>query len=350
VLSKCDRLDSRRIKTLAATISPEFGRVFRNFLCSGKRIRLNGVDINPIDPLFFRSGDNLTGSHPYGPPLEYQMRVPEEVGWSKPTSVVTVRFTELPVESWHELSNDEKNAARIAKHAGVSVVRAGREIDYGWHFMGSKRKENYDDWWRCEIAFAPELDDAFGVTHSKQKINPTEIITATLTPDVERIARELNARVRKQYASIRTEGAHSKLLRKWEGKDHLLEPPRQGVRKPKKGDTKPQLHLLRKRGEGVLGLRFAVGHESGDHNCLYAAELREGQLSVLLNENHPFFPKMYLPLASNKSAEHRAALQHMLLLILASARAECMLSQSREREIMSRFHQLWSDTVAAFLS
>jgi hypothetical protein len=44
------------------------------------------------------------------------------------------------------LSNEEKSSLGISKRAGVSILRGGREIDYGWHFMGSKRKENYDDW------------------------------------------------------------------------------------------------------------------------------------------------------------------------------------------------------------
>lgn len=350
VLTKCDRLDSKRVKSLVTRIMPEFGRIFRHFLYSGKHIYINGVDVTPIDPLFLHSGDNLTGAHPYGPPLEYEVRVPEEVGWSQPISKVTVRFTELPVERWHELSNEQKNAARIAKHAGVSIVRSEREIDYGWYFMGSKRKENYDDWWRCEIAFTPELDDVFGVTHSKQRINPTETITAILTPDIERVARELNARVRKKYATIRTEGAHSTVLRRWEAKDHLVEPPRWQRGSSGNRNGKAQVNLLRRRGEGIIGLRFAVSHDASDHDGLYRAELREGKLSVSLNENHPFFVKTYAPLASNKSAEQRATLQHALLLILASARADCMFSRSREREIMRRFHKFWSDTVAAFLS
>lgn len=350
VLTKCDRLDSKRVKSLAARITPEFGRIFRTFLYSGRHIRINDVDVRPIDPLFLHSGDNLTGAHRYGPPLEYEIRVPEHIESSQPTSKVTVRFAELPVERWHQLSNEQKNAARIAKHAGVSVVRAEREIDYGWYFMGSKRKENYDDWWRCEISFTPELDDVFGVTHSKQKINPTETITTILTPDIERVARELNARVRKQYATIRTEGMHSTILRRWESRDHLLEPPRRQRASSGNGNGRTQVSLLRRRGEGVIGLRFAVSHDASDDEYLYTAELRDGKLSVSLNENHPFFVKTYVPLASNKSAEQRASLQHALLLILASARADCMLSRSREREIMKRFHKFWSDTVAAFLS
>ena len=61
----------------------------------------------------------------------------------------------------------------IVKAAGVSVVRAQREVAYGWFCMGRKRRENYDDWWRCEVSFEPDLDEYFGLTHSKQGINPT---------------------------------------------------------------------------------------------------------------------------------------------------------------------------------
>ena len=68
------------------------------------------------------------------------------------TGIVRVRFSELPVAQWSRLSNEEKRARGITKCAGVSVVRAGREVDYGWFFLGEKRRENYDDWWRCEIS------------------------------------------------------------------------------------------------------------------------------------------------------------------------------------------------------
>ena len=162
----------------------------------------------------------------YGPPLEYKLMVPAFVKSRAPVSFVSVRFSELPIERWHHFSNEKKNDLGIAKNAGVSIVRAGREIDYGWYFMGTKRKENYDDWWRCEVAFTPELDELFGVTHNKQKINPTRLLSSILTPDIERIARELNSRARKKYASIKGEGTRSRTLNRLQARDHLLEPPR----------------------------------------------------------------------------------------------------------------------------
>ena len=88
----------------------------------------------------------------------------------------------------------EKREIGISNAAGVSIVRSNREIDYGWHFMGSKRKENYDDWWRCEIKFDPNLDELFGITHTKQQISPSDYLKEILNPELELIAKTLNAR------------------------------------------------------------------------------------------------------------------------------------------------------------
>ena len=88
--------------------------------------------------------------------------------------------------------NNKKKKFNITKRAGISILRNKREIDYGWYFFGNKRKENYDDWWRCELNFEPDLDEEFGVTHNKQGINPSKYIKDILSPDLERIALDLS--------------------------------------------------------------------------------------------------------------------------------------------------------------
>lgn len=53
-----------------------------------------------------------------------------------------------------------------AKNVGVSLVRAGRELD-----LDPKWAINYDPverWWGVEVEFPPSLDDLFGVTNNKQ--------------------------------------------------------------------------------------------------------------------------------------------------------------------------------------
>jgi hypothetical protein len=346
VLTRCDRLDYRRIRTLEEKLAPELGRIFRKALYAGKRLHLNDRRISPVDPLFLRHGQGLTGAQPFGPPLEYRVRIPAS---KAAVSLVAVRFSELPIDRWHNLSNEEKNRARIAKHAGVSIVRADRELDYGWYFMGSKRKENYDDWWRCEITFSPDLDELFGVTHSKQKINPTEALSTILVPEIERIARELNSRVRRKYAQIRQEGPAAKSIRKVEARDFLLEPPA-GLKPPRRGENGLALSALRERNGGIQGIKFALTHRVSPQNSFYESALREGHLRLVLNESHPFFASVYQPLARRTSERDGIALQHILALLFAGARAECSMNNPKHRAIISRFREHWSDTLAAFLS
>jgi hypothetical protein len=134
------------------------------------------------------------------------------------------------------MSNVEKNAAGIAKGAGVSIVRAGREIDCGWFFMGQKRRENYDDWWRCEVRFEPDLDEMFGVTHTKQEIHPTEMLLGILTPDMEKIARDLNGRARKAFVEVKAEDHKRDSEKAAERFDNLMEPPPEAVVMARRGD------------------------------------------------------------------------------------------------------------------
>ena len=350
VLSRCDRLDCGNTQALQFKLLSELGRIFRHALSEGRLINVNGIQVQPFDPLFLASGANPSGGKLYGPPLEYKLRVPTSIKSQRSVSLVSVRFTELPIERWHQFSNEKKNELGISKGAGVSIVRAGREIDYGWYFMGMKRKENYDDWWRCEVAFAPELDELFGVTHSKQKINPTAFLSSILTPEMERIARELNSRVRNKYANTKPEGAHGSALKRLQAKDHLMEPPWSPRTRGTLPTKQPELKMLRKRNDGVRGLRFAVTHTPEEHNFFFSAQVRDGVLSLNINECHPFYSSAYRVLAAEHSRAGESTLQYVLLLLISCARAECVLSRSKGREIMRRFRQIWSDTVAAFLS
>ncbi len=61
---------------------------------------------------------------------------------------------------------DLPHGKHAAKNIGVSLVRAGRELD-----LDPKWAINYDPverWWGVEVEFPPSLDDLFGVTNNKQ--------------------------------------------------------------------------------------------------------------------------------------------------------------------------------------
>jgi len=339
VWRKCDSLMDFKLTSLRNRLTSELGRLFRYQVWSGKYISVDGETVLPSDPLFERKGINLSGASGYGPDLQYSVVVPGQTGRE---SIVNVRFTELPVRKWSGLSNAEKNKFGIAKTAGVSVVRAGREIDRGWYFMGQKRKENYDDWWRCEIRFQPELDELFGVTHTKQEIHPTRALLEILTPDMEKIARKLNARASNAFLRLKEDSARRSSERQAEQSDCLLEPPKQT------GTPNSVNNQVRKMQQtrNLLGLEYRLRFATLSNTVFYRPDLDDKRLTVLLNAQHPFVVKVFGELMSHANAK---ILKDLELLLFAAARGEMMAASTSDlREWSSKFREIWSDVLTAF--
>lgn len=336
VLSRCDRLEYRRVSKLVSKLHHDLGRIFRSALLRGVVVRVNRQPVQPLDPLFLR-GSGLMGARPYGPPLELAVRVPG----TDQTSNIRVLFSELPVREWYSLPNESKNRYGISKGAGVSILRAGREIDFGWHFTGPKRRENYDDWWRCEIEFEPILDELFGVTHTKQKINPTYALAEILTPHIETAAHELNARVRRAFLKVRGEnGARAARLRA-EQANGFLEPPKTTGRAPAPSDT-----MLVKPAGRIAGLRYDLRVRKLQSPSFFVPCLAGRQLRIDINALHPFYEQVY----HVASPDILRRVKGIELLLLAFGRAECALPARKDRVSASRLRQEWSRVLAAFLS
>jgi hypothetical protein len=252
-------------------------------------------------------------------------------------SEVLVRFVLLPIEQWHGLSNSEKNAHGISKGAGVSVLRAGREIDHGWYFMGAKRKENYDDWWRCEVSFLPELDELFGVTHTKQRVNPTETISAILCPDLERIAHELNGIVRKRYFEIRENERSPPGVQLAQERDVLLDPLSRGRSSPRNGHT-------------VAGTAYEIEEQALDDVSFYLPSVLRDGINVVINREHIFYEKVYRPLISGDRVTPHLVVKNLQLVLLAAARAECSLKSKQDRIAAERLRRVWGNVLTGFLA
>jgi hypothetical protein len=334
VLSRCDRLDFKRIPWLAKRLHQDFGRWFRNAIFEGRKINVNGEPVEAWDPLYLRTQVNSVGAEPYGPPLRYEVELP-----NSDRTTITVRFSLLPIREWHLLSNQQKNALGVSKGAGVSILRAGREIDYGWFFMGSKRKENYDDWWRCEISFHPDADELFGVTHTKQKISPTEGLISILSEDLERIARELNGIVRKIYLRVKEEDDVPRSVSAAQRNEVLLPPV--GRLATSRSDSLVEAALAR--------LQYKIEAVVTDDMAFYMPSLHRDRLRLVLNREHEFFRRVYEPLLQEKSISPRVMVQHFQLLLLSAARAECGLRSQQDRDAALNMRRSWGNALTAFL-
>jgi hypothetical protein len=316
------------------------GRIYRRFLEAGLRLSVNGRRLVPVDPLFLESSAHVHGARLFGDELVY--RVPSDHGDGE----IRVRFAELPIDQWHGLSSEEKRERGITNAPSVSVLRADREIDRGWFFMGGKRRENYDDWWRCEVSFDPALDELFGITHAKQAIVPSDDLLQILVPDLEPIARALNSRVRQRFELVKATaplGAAERQAGRAEQSLPAL---------PRRTETVPDglKELVRSVGRDTAAAPYQISAVELPTTAAFEVIVRDGQLLLLLNSRHPLYRDLYGPLALSDSTRDQEVAKQVALAVLAAARAEVSTWRREERTQARSFRQTWADVLATFMN
>ena len=339
-LLNCDRIEYKRPSWLVRRLHEEFGRIYRQFLIDGKRIAVNGRTVSVIDPMFLATEAEVRGARLFGDELVYRL-----VG-GQGEGEVRVAFAELPVERWHGLSADEKRSRGITNAPSVSVLRADREIDCGWFFMGKKRRENYDDWWRCEVRFDPTLDEHFGITHSKQAIVPSEDLLNLLVPDLEPIGRALNSRVRQRFDLVRSTAPLGAAERQAGRADRSLPPL------PRRTDLVPEAlkDVVNTVERLSPGSPYQIVASELPSTAAFEVVVRAGRLLLLLNSRHPFYRELYGPLATSESSRDQDIAKQVALAILAAARAEVSTWRRADGPRARDFRQTWADVLSTFMS
>ncbi len=329
-----DRIGAKSLAPLTKRLQYHLGKIFRKAIYDGVDIQINRKSLKPFDPLYLQKGINPVGGKSYGKPMVIPVRL------DKITSDITIKFSELPVVKWSPLPNNEKREMRITKNSGVSILRHGREIDYGWFFMGSKRKENYDDWWRCEVSFDPVLDDLFGITHTKQMVNPTAELKEILEPHIEAVAHKLHYRVREKFIFLNQIRNKPEEILMVQANDHLIEPASESVhynvKKLKLGNPKGRFS----------GYKYHVTNTNISSTVLYDNELKNDRLNVKLNNNHPFFLEYLSKMEDAGLVKNTVLRKIFYLIILALARSEYLISKKIARSY--RLH--WGNTIKKYLA
>lgn len=319
---ECDRIEYRRLGWLERSLARDLGRVFRRFLTDGLMLRINGKRVNPVDPMLLSTKINGATSRLAFDPLRYEILTA-----SGSTSFVTVSFAALPVGRWHDLDNSTKRRVGVIGQGGVSILRAGREIASGWYLMGGKRKENYDDWWRCEIEFEPDLDEHFGITVNKQGVRPTTALREALEPELEAVARLLNARVRQAFEEVKFEAAV-------QGSCRIA------------GDADADLPVIRTQGRASGALSYHLGADQLPGDPMFDLTLKQRRLDVTMNIDHPAFAALYRPLQEmgDTGTSMRTALE-LLLLSFARSVVSTGASEKQYHDLL----QVWGATYGRML-
>lgn len=183
VWSSLDRLMWKTATALIDNSEFVIGRMYRRFLKNGKvSIRLAAFDearpqnvkidreARPNDPGYLMKGTSTPAPYDKDPlfePWGHDNEVVHKIGFRDKVHEVKIRYS-FAKESARTGHNP--GARDYGKHAarntGVSVVRAGRELelDDSWADPSDPR----DRWWGIEVEFPPGLDEIFGVTNNKQ--------------------------------------------------------------------------------------------------------------------------------------------------------------------------------------
>lgn len=339
LLKRCDRVEYRRPSTVANKLSNDLGRIYRRLISKGVRITINDKDVVPVDPLLLMAEASQCGATRFGDVLRYRLTCGERSG------TVEVEFSELPVDRWHQLSPEAKREMTITGGASVSVVRADREIDSGWFFMGGKRRQNYDDWWRCEVRFEPALDELFGITHSKQSVNPTSELHALLSRDLEVIAQALNARVRKSFELLKLEQPISEAEAIASSASRSLPP----LPKRSRSSDPTSLDLVRGAHSAEEPASHRVWVRDVPSGAAFDVVRHRGCVHLLLNPRHPLYTEIYAPLAASEADGDKQTATRLTLLLLAIGHSEASSDAGASKHSAELRHE-WSRVLASFLN
>ncbi|AFV03478.1 hypothetical protein UNSWDHB_318 [Dehalobacter sp. UNSWDHB] len=214
VWKDCDNVSPGTVMPLFKRLEFALGQKFRHLIQSGiqsiylRHTQNETIDrqVMPNDPLLLmkpnlvlgnfnspgtiRERDNIAFTEPlFEPfknddypdgimrvPVRYQDRDTKEIR----QSTVTLTFSVVRRE-FYDITAIKKDpgatamGGHVKKLEGISVVRAGREIDFGQFDFYTNRNKPEHRWWGCEISFEPELDEAFGVSNNKQHVELIEL-------------------------------------------------------------------------------------------------------------------------------------------------------------------------------
>ncbi|MBR1404522.1 MAG: ATP-binding protein [Treponema sp.] len=215
IWKNCDRVQPKTIPALKSRLEFSIGQKFRHYIHDKKSaIKIfnagnkdDFTSVFPNDPLFLMN-DNYALGNPEKPKELFERGNGESLepifepyttevnktgerllnikylskDGSIKTSEVKIRYSVVKNKFYDQtaIENDPGRYA-IGKYAkrleGVSIVRAGREIDFRKFDFYENVNEPEHRWWGCEILFNPELDEIFGVSNNKQYVELKKLET-----------------------------------------------------------------------------------------------------------------------------------------------------------------------------
>ncbi len=197
VWSRLDRLKWKRHKAFFSNTEFIVGRMYRYFIAGGKckiRMAAYGLSNNellskyvrPNDPLYLMENTQAPAvifaeeKYNFDKEAAFDLVFDSDesedkgikVAWKGKSHKIGIKVSQARQDFRRTLAQQGRKAGdtelgkHCAKNQGVSVVRAGRELEINRAFEIAY--DPVERWWGIEVSFEPELDEIFGVTNNKQ--------------------------------------------------------------------------------------------------------------------------------------------------------------------------------------
>lgn len=380
---KTDGLDPNNPTTLRDDLIGDIGRIYRKFIIGQKlNIVIGGRQVEAIDPLYLTPG--AKDYDLIGPGREfYKLKniefvnpVTKKTGkilfrWSWLSRVKVENAAKEVAEKRGKSINDVKRRWGITvDYQGFSIMRDGREIKWGSTLNNLIRRHPDRNYFKAEIQFDPDLDEAFGINTNKSRFFLHKKLKAKLKDELKGLRsmfEEMRSKESTEWEATKKSAKASELIVAEAEKDHS--------KHRDKDDAEEKLQTVVVQGEKAVeeGTKNKKDFEAFKARI---AEARKQNLPLIFEAEHspgaPFFRPLYtgetsivyLNTASGfyKDIYERAkgddlSMQLLELLIFSIARAEIEEHRVEDDETQNprlkhflRMRQEWTTYLESYLA
>lgn len=351
ILNKCDLISNQNNTVFANTLGKHLSRVFRVFLSAGKKIYINGKQLQVNDPLHWNNPE--TERYDDG-----QIEVKYKVEGKEHTDTIRIKLAILPEDA----GTGEKEKSINLRNQGFYIMRNNREM-LDAVTLGLFNKHNDFNRMRGEISFSGNLDNLMGVNFTKRNVALNQAIEDQLGSYLKGQIASIRKRIKATKAvdtpeevSDAHEGA-SKEIRK---KSKLLITPKAPKESRQKQDTtnssstNTDTGKVRNPKEGrqqsggfTADCEFSTASMTAE-GPIYSADKQGRKIIITYNADHPFYQSFIL----ENSSKDKGTVIGIDYLIYSLACAE--LSQNNEDEdvlmLLSNLKSIMSANLKTLLS
>jgi hypothetical protein len=307
LVEKLDRLEWTTAQGLRDNLCRQFGVTYHK-LRAEAALFVDGAFVEPIDPLFLTPGFHLVDldtdkSNPFDP-VRIEVRDPESSAY---LGAVTLRYAWLP-PSFGSIDkardavgmNANPRFSILKDYHGLIFSRNGRLIDIQTRTPWTSFINN-DRYIKVEVEFSATLDEAFGVTTSKQQVTVSQFMWDRLREaGLPKAIEQLRNKVKEAKAERRQEA-----LSPGVGEKRLSERA-MALADAVGSDGTEQTQRVLELWEFPYRLEYEhlIGHP------FFRVEREQGVRKLHLNTAHRFFAEVYDSRMS--TPELRSALEILL--------------------------------------